>query len=88
MISLGVVLCVLGGGVFLFGRRLRPAAARDAPHATVDSEQERLELVVRLAALDERYAAGEIGQAEYGAERDRGKQRLRELLLARREAVV
>ena len=44
--------------------------------------------MVRLAALDERFAAGEIGQKEYGAERERGKQRLRELLLARREAVV
>ena len=88
LISLGVVLCVLGGGVFLFGRRLRPAAPGDSPRIAVDTEQERLELVVRLAALDERFAAGEIGQAEYGAERDRGKQRLRELLLARREAVV
>ncbi len=88
LISLGVVLCVLGGGVFLFGRRLRPAAPGTSPRHTVDSEQERLELVVRLAALDERFAAGEISQAEYGAERDRGKQRLRELLLARREAMV
>jgi hypothetical protein len=86
-ISLGVVLCVLGGGVFLFGRRLRPSAG-DSLRATVDSEQERLELVVRLAALDERFAAGQISQAEYGAERDRGKQRLRQLLLARRKAAV
>jgi hypothetical protein len=88
LISLGVVLCVLGGGVFLFGRRLRPSPTPDSGRTTADSEQERLELVVRLAALDERFAAGQIGQAEYGAERDRGKQRLRKLLLARREAVV
>jgi hypothetical protein len=88
LISLGVVLCVLGGGVFLFGRRLRPAAVAALPRTTGDAEQERLELVVRLAALDERFAAGEIGQAEYGVERNRGKQRLRELLLAGREAVV
>jgi hypothetical protein len=88
LISLGVVLCVLGGGVFLFGRRLRPSAVGGPPRTAVDSEQERLELVVRLAALDERFAAGEINLADYGAERDRGKRRLRELLLARREAVV
>jgi hypothetical protein len=81
-------LCVLGGGVFLFGRRLRPSPPPHSGRTTADSEQERLELVVRLAALDERFAAGEISQAEYGAERDRGKQRLRELLLGRREAVV
>jgi hypothetical protein len=67
---------------------VRPTVAGDSPRSAIDSEQERLELVVRLAALDERFAAGQIGQAEYGAERDRGKQRLRKLLLARREAVV
>ena len=35
--------------------------------------------MVRLAALDERFAAGELDEADYAAERDRGKQRLREL---------
>jgi hypothetical protein len=74
--------------VFLFGRRLRPASVVAAARTAVDTEQERLELVVRLAALDERFAAGEIGHAAYGAERDRGKERLRELLLSRREAAV
>jgi hypothetical protein len=88
LVSLGVVLFVIGGGVILFGGRLRggPAAAVVAP--TVDNDQERLELVVRMAALDERFAAGQVSQAEYDAERERGKQRLRELLLARRQVSV
>jgi hypothetical protein len=79
LISLGVVLFVIGGGVVLFGGRLRRPQYRVA-----NAEQERLELVVRLAALDERFAAGEVSQADYAAERQRGKQRLRELTLARR----
>jgi hypothetical protein len=86
-ISLAVVLFVLGGGVVVFGRRLGNGPAprpRYAPGA--DSEQERLELVVRLAVLDERFAAGEVSQRDYSAERERGKQRLRELALARRPA--
>jgi hypothetical protein len=88
LISLGVLLFVLGGGVLLFGARFRPAAmAAGGPQRGADFEQERLELVVRLAALDERFAAGELGQAEYDAERERGKQRLRELTLARRHAI-
>ena len=87
LISLGVLLFVLGGGVLLFGSRFRPGAiSAGGPHWAADFEQERLELVVRLAALDERFAAAEIGQAEYDTERDRGKQRLRELTLARRHA--
>jgi hypothetical protein len=92
LISLGVLLFVLGGGVLLFGARFRAAAAADgvlsgSGRRTDDSEQERLELVVRLAALDERFAAGEITQAAYDLERQRGKQRLRELTLARRQAI-
>jgi hypothetical protein len=88
LISLGVVLFVIGGGVILFGGRLRgPRFAERVPDGG-DREQERLELVVRLAALDERYAAGEVGQAEYQAERERGKQRLRELTLARRQTAA
>jgi hypothetical protein len=83
LISLGVVLFVLGGGVLLFGGRLRPVPMA---RSRGDFEQERLELVVRLAALDERFAAGELSQAEYAAERDSGKRRLRELTLARRDA--
>jgi hypothetical protein len=88
LISLGVVLFVLGGGVFLFAGRWRPALAGGSRRSPVDSEQERLELVVRLAALDERFAAGEIGQTEYHTQRDRGKQRLRHLTVALRETAV
>jgi hypothetical protein len=88
LISLGVVLFVIGGGVLLFGGRLRgPRSVVRVPDG-VDREQERLELVVRLAALDERFAAGEVGQAEYQAERERGMQRLRELTLARRQTAA
>ncbi|HEY3059569.1 MAG TPA: hypothetical protein VGL99_11390 [Chloroflexota bacterium] len=83
LISLGVVLFVLGGGVLLFGARSRATVA-EAPPAR-DLEQERLELVVRMAALDERYAAGNVNQVEYDLERTRGKQRLRELLLLQRQ---
>jgi hypothetical protein len=85
LISLGVVLFVIGGGVLLFGSRVRPGTAPSwAPSA--DTEQERLELVIKLAALDERFAAGDVSQAEYDAERARGKKRLRELTLARKQA--
>lgn len=84
-ISLGVVLLVLGGGVLIFGARRRDAAAQPAtsPH---DWDTERLELVVRLAALDERYAAGNITETEYEAERERGKERLRVLTVLRRQS--
>jgi hypothetical protein len=85
LISLGVLLVVIGGGVILFGGRLRPSGKADEWRPADNTEQERLELVVRMAALDERFAAGEVSQAEYDAERERGKQRLRELTLARRE---
>ncbi len=88
LISLSVVLVVLGGGVLFFGSRRRPSVAAAARRTTVDAEQERLELVVRLAALDERFAAGDLEQAEYDLERERGKQRLREITLARRVATV
>ena len=88
MISLGVVLFVIGGGVLLFGTRGARArqekAPRAATHVDVDTEEERLELVVRLAALDERFVAGEINRRDYDFERERGKQRLRELILASR----
>lgn len=87
MISLGVVLFVIGGGVILFGGRLKGAdGPRSQPAA--ESDQERLELVVRLAALDERFAAGEVSQTDYQSERERGKQRLRELTLARHQAAA
>lgn len=86
LISLGVVLFVIGGGVLMFGGRMRPGRAAERDAGRADSEQERLELVVRMAALDERYAAGDLTSAEYEVERERGKQRLRELMFARYRA--
>jgi hypothetical protein len=83
LISLGVVWFILGGGVVLLGGRTRPAVAAAADSAAL--EQERLELIVRIAALDERFAAGHVKQADYELERVRGKQRLRELLLLQRQ---
>jgi hypothetical protein len=86
LFSLGAVLLVLGAGVFAFSfraRRPRPKADGAQP-AKSDLEQERLQLVVRLAALDERYEAGDIPEAEYQAERKREKQRLVELARAAR----
>jgi hypothetical protein len=88
LISLGVVLVVLGGGVIVFGGRLRPAGRTPHQRTAPDSDQERLELVVRMAALDERFAAGEVSQAEYDSERQRGMHRLRELTLARQQRAV
>jgi hypothetical protein len=86
-ISLGVVLFVLGGGVFLFAARGRQATHAEPAAQEHGSEQERLELLVKLAALDERFAAGEVDPAEYELERERGKERLRELTLLRRQSV-
>jgi hypothetical protein len=88
LISLGVVLFVLGGGVVALGARARPAPPRAPTAEAASLEQERLELVVRLAALDERYAAGEVKQGEYEQQRTRGKQRLRELLLLQRQETL
>ena len=88
LISLGVVLFVIGGGVILFGGRLSRASSIEPRDSRAEGEQERLELVVRMAALDERFAAGEVGRSEYDAERERGKQRLRELTLARQQATA
>jgi hypothetical protein len=88
LLSLGVVLFVIGGGVIMFGGRLRAGRAVQLDEPAVDREQERLELVVRMAALDERFAAGEVSQADYELERERGKRRLRELLLARSQVSV
>ena len=50
LISLGVVLFVIGGGVLLFGGRLRHTPASAPPRCAVDDEQEHLELVVRKTA--------------------------------------
>jgi hypothetical protein len=87
MVSGGVVLLVLGAGVFAFSLRARGSRSKASGGAAaekMDLEQERLQLVVRLAALDERYAAGQIPETEYQAERTRDKQRLVELLRAAR----
>jgi hypothetical protein len=88
MVSLGVALLVLGGGVLLFTVR-RPAVlsrGRVGPIEPNDLEQERLQLLVRLATLDDRFAAGEIPARDYEAERERGKRRLVELTLQQRRA--
>lgn len=83
LIGLGVALVVLGGGLWLFGTRARRSVGR--PRTALDLAEERLQLVVRLAALDERYAAGDVARNQYTAERERGKQRLMELTaMARR----
>ncbi len=90
-ISAGTVLLVLGAGSLLFsGRSQRSAGAATGSGPRLDHrgslEQERLELVVRMAALDERYAAGSVPEAEYRAERERGKTRLVELTQALRQS--
>jgi hypothetical protein len=79
VLSLAVVLCVLGGGAFLVTR----SATRTAPQmARADPAQERLDLVVQIAMLDERFAVGEIGYVEYQAQRRLAKQRLHQLTTA------
>jgi hypothetical protein len=81
VITLGVALLVLGGGLLLFTMR-RPVAP--APLDQDAIEQERLQLLVRLASLDDRFVAGEIATPEYEFERERGKRRLVELTLLQR----
>ncbi len=86
-ISAGTVLLVLGAGTLvLSARRRQPTAAvagaeTELPGAS-DLEQERMQLVMRLASLDERFAAGRIAEVEYQQQRTRGKQRLVELTRA------
>ena len=85
LLSLGAVLFVLGAGVLVIGsRRRRLAAAADVASNTEAVEEERMQLVVRMAALDERFAAGEVSEREYRAERERGKRRLLQLTVAKR----
>jgi hypothetical protein len=87
LISLGVVLLVLGGGVLAYTLR-RPVAAA-GPALEPDSiEQERLQLLVRLATLDDRYAAGQITPRAYKAERARGKKRLVELTVLQKQSAA
>jgi hypothetical protein len=78
LLSLAVVLCVLGGGAVLFTRRARRTAppSRDR---RADLAQERLDLVVQIAVLDERFAAREISSVEHQAQRRLAKQRLHQL---------
>lgn len=84
LIALGVALVVLGAGVFLYTVR-RPSAAPARSAIDEDElEQERRRLIMRLAALDERFADGSLGHDEYYAERHRGKERLLELTAVRR----
>jgi hypothetical protein len=85
LLSLGVVVCVLmlGGGSVWYRRRAWRAPT-SASGSTADPAQERLELVVRIAALDHRFAAGEVSRAEYQAERKHETQRLRQLTLQHR----
>ena len=62
-------------------RRRAPQAPREAIESPASAEDgERLRLVRALADLDERFAAGQIGEDAYRAERDRDKQRLAALL--------
>jgi hypothetical protein len=78
-------LLVLGGGVLLYTLR-RPARRGAAVGVGSDAlEQERLQLLVRLATLDDRYAAGQISARAYEAERARGKRRLVELTVLRKQ---
>jgi hypothetical protein len=78
VLSLAVVLCVFGGGAILITRRARRATPqrRDRP---ADPVQERLDLIVQIAVLDERFAAGEMSDVEHQAQRGLAKQRLHEL---------
>jgi hypothetical protein len=87
ILSLGVVLCVVSGGAVLITRRGRRAAPQHrVGHAApqrrcgpTDPTQERLDLVVQIAVLDERFAAGEISSVEHQAQRRLAKQRLHQL---------
>ena len=58
---------------------------RTAPQhrdARADLAQERLDLVVQIAVLDERFGAGEVSDVDYRVQRTRAKQRLHQLTLA------
>jgi hypothetical protein len=79
---------VLGGGVLIYTMRrpVRKAAAEEADAEAI--EQERLQLLVRLATLDDRYAAGQITARAYKAERARGKRRLVELTVLQKQTAA
>lgn len=78
ILSLAVVLCVFGGGAVLITRRARRAEPQRRD-GRADLAQERLDLVVQIAVLDERFAVGEISDVEHQAQRRLAKQRLYQL---------
>lgn len=86
LVSLGVVIFALSAGVLVFGSRWRGRSSAAQPAPATDPNQERLELLVRLASLDERYESGELSSEQYRHERDHGKARLLELTRAQRGA--
>ena len=77
ILSLVVLLCVFGGGVLLI-RRARRTAPQPGDGAA-EPVHDRHDLVVQIAMLDERFAAGEISAVEHEAQRKLAKQRLRRL---------
>ena len=78
ILTLVVVVCVVGGGAVLITRGARRTAPQRR-HELPDPVQERLDLVVLIAVLDERLAAGEINQIEHQVQRRVAKQRLHDL---------
>ncbi|MBI2755245.1 MAG: SHOCT domain-containing protein [Chloroflexi bacterium] len=85
LFSLGAIALVVGAGFLVLGRgrRMRATATpkrSQAPEGdAAEPDDERVRLVVKLAMLDERFAAGEIGESDYQRQRAREKQRLLEL---------
>ena len=82
--DLGLMVVGIGGAalaivlLFAFRRRARSEARPLAPVPVDDAERQRL--VLALAALDDRFAAGALDEADYRAERERDKRRLVSLL--------
>jgi hypothetical protein len=81
ILSLVVLLCVFGGGAVLITRRARRAAPQRRD-GQADPVHERRDLVVQIALLDERFAAGQISAVEHEAQRRLAKQRVRQLTTA------
>jgi hypothetical protein len=78
ILSLAVVLCVFGCGAVLITRRARRTAEQRRV-GPADRAEERLDLVVQIAMLDERFGAGELSDVDYWTQRTRAKQRLQKL---------
>jgi hypothetical protein len=81
MLSLAIVVCVVGGGAVVITRRARRTAPQHRDESA-DPVQKRLDLVVQIAVLDERFAAGAISNVEHQAQRSLAKQRLHQLTAA------